>query len=551
MTKHWYQNAIIYSLDVKVFADSNGDGMGDLHGLIGKIDYLYSIGINCIWLLPIYPSPKVDDGYDVKDYRSIDKAIGDFDDFEELIRQTKIRGMRIIMDLVVNHTSIEHPWFLESKSSRDSPYRDYYIWNDEPDDDESEKVIFDESENSIWEYSEDTDSYYLHRYFKEQADLNIANSEVRKEILKIMEFWLDKGVSGFRVDAAHVVSDPTHVKRTDYKNLHKFFGTMREFLDERDPEAVLLGEASVDADELKKYFKSQDEEPRMHMLFNFLANKHTFLAVARGDGDSLTKGIELYDEVQLSHWLNYVRHHDELNLELLNDDERLEVWERFAPEEDMRIFGHGIRRRLPPMVNHDLRKMKLFYAITFSLPGSAMVNYGEEIGMGDDLDLDGRKSVRTPMQWSTEPNGGFSPVSKEKLYRPVIDHGEYDYKKLNVRQEQMKPDSFFNWMCMLIRMRTQNEVIGTGEWSIQKPLDSRAAAICYQAKRGRLLVVFNCSGDELTVKIPTDFTPKKLANIFSDHPYDEETDLENLKLRPYGFRWIEIYHEDEVNYINP
>ena len=550
MTKHWYHHAIIYSLDIKVFADSNGDGMGDMHGLISKLDYLRSIGINCLWLLPFYPSPKVDDGYDVKDYDNIDEAIGDFEDFDELIRELKLRGMRLIMDLVVNHTSIEHPWFLEAKSSRDSPYRDYYIWHDDPDD-ESEKVIFDDAENSIWEYSEETGSYYLHRYYKEQADLNIANPKVREEILKIMKFWLDKGVDGFRVDAAHVVSDPTHVKKTDYTNLHRFFGDMREFLEKHNSETILLGETSVEPDELNKYFKSKDHKPRMHMLFNFLANKHLFLAIARGDGASLTEGLTLFKDIHLSHWLNFVRHHDELNLELLDDDERREVWEVFGPEEDMRIFGHGIRRRLPPMVENDHRKMKLVYATTFSLPGCAMINYGEEIGMGDDLNLDGRKSVRTPMQWSTEPNGGFSHAPKEKLYRPVIDEGEFSFRNINVRQAQMKPDSFFNWMCTLIRLRTQNPIIGYGEWSIQKPLDKRAAALCYKAGHGRLLVVFNFSGEEITVKIAADFVAKKKANVFWDDVYEDEIDLDQLKLHPYGFRWIEIYDEEKVNYINP
>src|SRR5690606_21009345 len=269
MTKHWYHHAIIYSLDIKVFADSNGDGMGDMHGLISKIDYLRSIGINCLWLLPFYPSPKVDDGYDVKDYDNIDEAIGDFEDFDELIRELKLRGMRLIMDLVVNHTSIEHPWSLEAQSSRDSLYRDYYIWHDNPDD-ESEQALFGDAESSIWEYSEDTGSYSLHRYYKEQADLNIANPKVREEILKIMKFWLDKGVDGFRVDAAHGVSDPTHVQETDYTNLHRFFGDMREFLEKHNSETILLGETSVEPDELNKYFKSKDHKPRMHMLFNFL-----------------------------------------------------------------------------------------------------------------------------------------------------------------------------------------------------------------------------------------------------------------------------------------
>lgn len=551
MTKHWFKNAIIYSLDIEVFADDNNDGIGDIRGAINKLDYLRSIGISCIWLLPVYPSPKVDDGYDVKDYKNIDPDIGDLQDFDEFVYQARLRGMRIIMDLVVNHTSIEHPWFLEAKSSRDNPYRDYYVWHDNPDD-ESEKVIFSDTETSIWEHSPETDSYYLHRFYKEQADLNIANSAVRQEILDIMKFWVDRGVSGFRVDAAHIITDPTHIKETDYTNLHQFFEDMRALLEEIDPDLILLGEASVPPKELEKYFKSENGNPRMHMLFNFLSNKHLFLAMAREDGASLVKGLDLVDEFQYGHWLNFVRHHDELNLELLDDKERREVWNAFAPEEDMRIFGHGIRRRLPPMVKNDRRRMKLFYAITFSLPGTAMINYGEEIGMGDDLSLSGRDSVRTPMQWSTEPNGGFSTAAKEELYRPVIDHGQYHYKNVNLRQEQMDPDSFFNWMCLLIRMRTQFSIIGNGKWKILKTPDRRVAAFCYRAENSQLLVVFNCSREDVTVKIAADFKPIRLSDVFADYPYDEaDSNLDQLKLRPYGFRWIEIYDKEELDDSNP
>lgn len=547
--KPWYKNAIIYALDIKVFYDSNNDGIGDFHGLIKKLDYLASMGITCLWLLPFHPSPKADDGYDVADYYNVDPALGDLGDFAQFINEAKKRGLRIIMDLVANHSSIEHPWFKDAKSSRDSPYRDYYIWKDEPKEDK-EKIMFEGMQESIWEYSEETDSYYLHRYFKEQADFNIANPELQKEILKIMDFWLKIGVSGFRIDAAHVISDPSDIEHVDYGVLHKFFGAMRNFVDERDPETVLLGEASVSPDELEHYFTGEKEKPRMHMLFNFLSNKHLFLAFAREDGDSFIKGLKLYNDVHLSHWVNFVRHHDELNLELLNEEERYEVWEAFAPEEEMRLFGHGIRRRLAAMVNHDEQKMKLFYAITFSLPGTPLLSYGEEIGMGDDMNLDARESVRTPMQWCVEKNAGFSEAPKEKLYRPVIDNGDYDYKKINIRDQQLDPNSFLNWMCYLIRMRREYPVFGNGDWHIMNPSDNRVAAWYFEGDEVTLMVACNLSKEEVTVNIISDIIPVKMVNVFEDSRYDEKIDIEAFKLKPFGFRWIEITEKEEINYIN-
>lgn len=549
MLNPWYKNAIIYSLDIKTFHDSDGDGMGDFKGLISKLDYLASMGITCIWLLPFHPSPKIDNGYDVKDYYNVDPPLGNLGDFVQFIHEADQRGIRVIMDLVINHTSIENSWFQDAKSSRDSQYRDYYIWDDDPKEDE-EKIMFEGMEESIWEYSKETDSYYLHKYFKEQADLNLANPRVRTEILKIMEFWLKLGVSGFRIDAAHVVTDPTDVEHIDFGNLHQLFEDMRDFIDERNPEAVLLGEANVPEDELPKYFTNDEGQPRMHMLFNFLANKHIFLAFARESGEALSKGMKLYKPIHLAHWVNFIRHHDELNLELLNEKERQEVWNAFAPEEDMRLFGHGIRRRLPPMVKNDLAKLKLFYVISFSLPGTPLISYGEEIGMGDDLNLPGRESVRTAMQWSSKPNGGFSSAPKDKLYRPAIDYGDYDYRKINVQDQQKDPDSFLNWMCTLIRLRKQCPVIGTGEWHIMKPMDHRVAAIYYEGQESMMMVVFNLSKDDLRVKIISDIIPKRCTEIYQDNPYEEEVDINDLHLKPFGYRWIQILEKEEVNFLN-
>ncbi|SFD97530.1 alpha-amylase family protein [Nitrosomonas sp. Nm166] len=536
----WYRNAIFYSLDVKVFYDSNGDGIGDLQGVIQKLNYINSIGYGCIWLLPFYPSPKLDNGYDVKDYFNVDPLLGSLDDFSQLIDEASKRGIRIIIDLVINHTSVEHPWFLDAQNSRDSKYRHFYIWDDDPKSDETSIRTRDVRE--IWEYSEKTNSYYLHEYFKHQADLNLANPEVVSEVIKIMEFWLELGVSGFRIDAAHAVTNPVDVEHIDFGNLHTLFEKMNDLLKEKYPDAILLGEADVPPDELPAYFLSSDGRPRLHMLFNFISNKHTFLAFARNSGITLTKMLGLYHGIEkASYWLNFGRHHDELNLELLSESERKEVLSTFAPDENMRVFSHGIRRRLPPMLNNEIKRMKLFYAVIFGLPGAPLVYYGEEIGMGDDLDLEERNSVRTPMQWSDETNAGFSTCSYEKLYRPVISEGEFSYRKVNVLDQQNHPDSFLSFFCHLIKIRKQNSIISKGNLDVMQPDSEKVAAWSFKYKETLLMAVYNLSSDKIKTSFTTDIIPFRMIPILEDEQYGDEVDLSEFNLNPYGFRWVQIF----------
>ncbi len=551
---NWYKNAIVYTLDIKTFQDTNGDGIGDLPGLISRLNYLASLGINCLWLKPFHPSPKVDDGYDVADYYNVDPVFGDLGDFVHFIREAGKYGIRIIMDLVINHTSTEHPWFKNARSSEDAEFRDFYIWKKNPDLSE-DKVLLKGLEESIWEYTEETGCYYLHHYFTEQADLNITNPAVRNEILKIMDFWLQLGVSGFRVDAAHVVTNTDHVEDTDYNNLHTFFSEMRTFLANRAPEAILLGEASLPPDELKAYFGGKDAgDHRMHMLFNFLSNKYTMLALARQDGQTLMEGMKLYQPIALSHWVNFIRHHDELNMELLTDDEQQEVFNVFAPEEDMRMFGHGIRRRLPPMLKNDIARIKLTYALTFGLPGTPVLNYGEELGMGDNLDLEGRNAVRTPMQWCDEPNAGFSKASPDQLYYPVIDHGDYDYKRLNMRNQMSNPASLLSWMARLIGIRTLHPEIGEGEWNLVRADSPKVAAVQYILKNRlidrTLLVINNLHREPVTIKLSPSFIPQKTETIFSDGPYEEDHSLQQISLNGFGYRWIQVIEKEEIPLIN-
>lgn len=412
----WYRRAVIYSIDVKVYYDSDNDGTGDLRGVIEKLDHISSLGCNCIWLLPFFPSPRLDNGYDVTDYYNVDPQLGNIGDFVRLVDEAEARGIRIIIDLIVNHTSTSHPWFINSESSRDSKYRDFYIWDDEPDSDRKTGV----SGDSVWEFSKKSGSYYLHEYYDHQADLNLSNPEVVYEILNVMKFWLKLGVSGFRIDAAHSITSTVETEQNESGNLYTLFEKMNEITRELKPEALLLGEADVPVNDLKRYFAGKNGRPRLHMLFNFFSNRYSFLALAQKNNNALLYVMGLNGDPETSFFLNFVRHHDELNLKTLTREERDEVWNAFAPEENMRIFGHGIRRRFPPMVDNDSGRMKLFYALCFGLPGIPLVNYGEEIGMGDDLRLSGRESVRTPMQWNSNKNGGFSGAPEISLYRPVV-----------------------------------------------------------------------------------------------------------------------------------
>ncbi|WMJ72098.1 alpha-amylase family protein [Cytophagaceae bacterium ABcell3] len=550
MVNQWYKSAVVYGIDVKVFSDSDGDGMGDFQGLISKLDYLSSLGVNCLWLLPFHPSPKIDNGYDVADYYNVDPALGNLGDFVQFIHEADQRGIRVIMDLVINHTSVENSWFKDASATRESRYRDYYIWEDEPKENK-EKVMLKGIQESIWEYSEATDSYYLHRYFKDQADLNLANPRVRKEVLKIMDFWLKLGVSGFRIDAAHVVTDPADVDHIDFGNLHTLFDEMRAFLDIRNPNAVLLGEASVGPDELPKYFGNNESgKERIHMLFNFLINKHIMLSFARQEGATVAKGLKLYKDIAQSHWLNFVRHHDELNLELLSDDERMEVWNAFAPEEDMRLFGHGIRRRLPPMLKNNHARIRQIYSLMFSMPGTPLISYGEEIGMGDNLSLEGRESVRTPMQWSPVKGGGFSTADPEDLYRPVIESGDYSTEKINVNDQQNDPSSLLNWFCSLVKVRRQNPVIGMGAWDILNVSDSCAVALIYEMPEATVVVAHNLSPEPVEVSVDTGFLLKSAVEIFSDEKYDKEILFNKLKLNGYGYRWIQVLDKEKITFLN-
>jgi maltose alpha-D-glucosyltransferase / alpha-amylase len=534
MKYHWYKNAIIYSLDVELFYDSNNDGIGDFRGLIDKIDYLAALGITCLWLLPFFPSPKRDDGYDVTDYYNIDPKLGTLGDFAQLVDKANVYGIKVIIDLVVNHTSDQHPWFQEARKDPNSKYRNFYVWSEKPQPFEIAELVFIGEENTMWTYDEVARQYYLHRFYKEQPDLNIINPDVRDEILKIMGFWLSLGVSGFRVDAAAIIIEPYGMKGVEREELERFFEEMRSFLAARKTDAILLAEANVNATEIHTYIRDQS---RMHMMFNFFVNQHLFLSLARQNSGALQKALKQWPTANAAEqWLNFLRHHDELTLDKLSEDEKAEVFKKFGPKANMQIFNRGIRRRLIAMVNGNQVLLRLYYSLLMSLPGVPMIRYGDEIGMGDDLSLEGRDSVRTPMQWTSEMNGGFSQAKDGEYIRKVIGKGKFGYKKINVLDAQGDADSLLNWMERAIAIRKQCPEIGTAKLEVADSGDDRLLLHQYKSPHGDLWFVHNLSAQ----KINFDYSAhagrgETWVNIFKSNTLQSKT--KKIQVAPYGFHW--------------
>jgi maltose alpha-D-glucosyltransferase/alpha-amylase len=464
----WYKNAIVYCLDVETFQDSNDDGVGDFRGLSDRLDYLVGLGITCIWLLPFYPSPNRDNGYDVVDYYNVDACFGSLGDFVEFMYQAREHGIRVVIDLVVNHTSDQHPWFQEACQNRDSPYYDYYVWSQAKPPDADEGVVFPGVQDSTWTYNAQADAYYFHRFYAHQPDLNIANPAVREEICKIMGFWLELGVSGFRVDAAPFLIELKGIRDAPDVDPYHYLWEFREFLSWRRGDAILLAEANVSPDKLSMYFGESGPHPaKLHMLFNFLVNQQMFLSLAHQQATPLHKHMQAVPDIpSAAQWANFLRNHDELDLGRLSDAERQQVFAAFAPDPTMRLYERGIRRRLSPMLNNDQRRLELVHSLLLSLPGTPVLRYGQEIGMGDNLALDERTSIRTPMQWLNTHNGGFSAAPPEKLVRPMIAEGDYGFERVNVAEQRHRPDSLLNVIERMIRLRKELPAFGWGAWSM-------------------------------------------------------------------------------------
>jgi maltose alpha-D-glucosyltransferase/alpha-amylase len=535
----WWKNAVVYCLDVETFMDGNGDGVGDFVGLTQRLPYLSGLGVTCLWLLPFYPTPNHDDGYDVSDYYGVDERLGTLGEFVEFLRSARESGIRVVADLVVNHTSTQHRWFRSARASRDSPYRDWYVWADEPPVQEKE-VIFPDQETSNWAYDEQAGQYYLHRFYSSQPDLNLANPEVRDEIDRVMGFWTELGVSGFRVDAAPYLLGATGVEGRMPQDPHDILRQMRGFLSRRRGDAVLFGEVNLDAGDRTAYFG--DDGDQMNGLFDFLTSGALFTSLARGEAAPLAEQLSVTPEPpQGCQWLQFVRNHDELNLSRLPEDWKADVMRVFAPDEELRMYGRGIRRRLPTMLGGDSRRVELTYSLLLTLPGTPVLFYGEEIGMAENLDIPGRRSVRSPMQWSDRANAGFSTAPAGALTRPVLEGGPFGYREVNVADQRRRQDSLLNRLERAIRVRKECPEFGWGAWEVLETGDRRVLAHRCDWLEGTVLAVHNLSGNEVDVRIRLDdaVDVEGLTDVMSSATFDPvAADDLAFGIPPYGYRWL-------------
>ncbi|QLG29262.1 alpha-amylase family protein [Halorarum halophilum] len=539
----WFKNAVVYAVDVEAFNDSDGDGVGDFQGLTQKLDYLDRLGVSALWLLPFYPTPNRDNGYDVSDYYGVDPRLGTLGDFVEFMDEAEARGIRVIIDLVVNHTSDQHPWFKAAQEDPDSKYRDYYVWVDErpPPDPERATVFPGEVEDErVWTYDEEADAYYYHRFYPFQPDLNLANPDVRAEIYRIMKFWLELGVAGFRVDAATLMIQPKHPDAEQLDDPHEVLRSLKRHAVARRSDAVLLAEADDAPGELESYFGDGAE---MDLLMNFVLNAHLVAALATERAAPLAEGLERLPPADVGQWMNFLRNYDELNIGRLPKDLQDEVFERFAPDTDMRIYGRGIRRRLAPMLDGDERRVKLAFSLLFSMPGTPMLLYGDEIGMGEDLSLPGRTSVRTPMQWTDEENAGFSTASEDDLVLPVVSGGRFGHEEVNVAAQRADAESLLNWMERLIATRRESREIGEGSFSVIDVDHPCAFAHRYDFNGNAVVCVHNLSDGKCSLEFDLDLVQGDalyplLGN--ADHTRHDDGSCE-ITLDDYGYIWLRLH----------
>jgi maltose alpha-D-glucosyltransferase / alpha-amylase len=537
----WYKNGVIYCLSVATYMDANGDGVGDFKGLLRRLDYLHGLGITAIWLMPFQPSPGRDDGYDIADYYGVDPRYGTLGDFVEFAHGCKQRGIRIIIDLVVNHTSDQHPWFREARRSKDSPHRDWYVWSDTKPANASKGVVFPGVQKSTWTRDKEAGAWYFHRFYDFQPDLNTSNPRVQAEILKIMGFWIQLGVSGFRMDAVPFVISTKGPKVRKAQEQYDMLRAFREFLQWREGDAIILAEANVLPKTDMEYFGRDGD--RMHMMFNFHVNQHLFYALASADSRPLAKALRATKPRPASaQWGLFLRNHDELDLGRLTKAQRDLVFRCFGPDKDMQLYNRGIRRRLAPMLGGDRRRLELAYSLMCTLPGTPVIRYGDEIAMGDDLSLPERNCARTPMQWSTEPHAGFT--GSRKPVSPVIDQGPYGYDHVNVAKQRRDPNSMLNWTERIIRMRKEVPEIGWGDFEVIATQDPAVFIIRYDWRNNSVLFVHNLDEKPREIAFSTKLPEghgRLLINLLAeDHSRADKRGQHRIVLEPYGYRWYRV-----------
>ena len=546
----WWKNAVFYCADVETFYDWNGDGTGDIRGMTERIEYLYDLGVTCLWLMPFYPTARKDDGYDITDFFGVDPRLGTHGDFVELVRTARACGIRVIVDFVMNHTSDAHPWFKSARRSKDDPYRDYYVWSATKPKSSPKNVVFPDQEDSLWQLDRKTNEWYLHHFYKHQPDLNIANPKVQEEISRTLGFWLELGVSGFRVDAVPFLfakdgapGDPGVFDPFSY------LGDVRNFVTRRVGDAVLLGEVNLPYKQQKTFFGGPDGDG-LNMQFDFIGMQNIYVSLARGDARPIAKALRQRPQLDVtSQWVNFVRNHDELTLDKLSEDERQEVFDVFGPDPDMQLYGRGLRRRLPSMLGGDERRTRMAYSLAFSLPGTPVLFYGEEIGMAENLNIPGRLAVRTPMQWTGGDNGGFSKASKRRLTRPLPD-GLYGPERVNAADQRHDHRSLWWFMRNLIYTYRQQPEIGWSTTEILKqPNKAVLAHVCREKSGWAMVALHNFGAEGAIVPIQLEDAPPgsiliDLLDGLTEHKLGAQGRIE-LDLEPYGYRWLRLLRPED------
>jgi maltose alpha-D-glucosyltransferase/alpha-amylase len=522
----WYKDAVIYELRVRSFHDSNGDGIGDLRGLIQKLDYLKDLGVSALWLLPMYPSPLRDDGYDIADYVSVHPAIGTLDDFRRLLDEAHARGLKVITELVLNHTSDQHPWFERARrAAPGTPERDFYVWSDDPNKWSEARVIFQDYETSNWTWDPVAQSYFWHRFFSHQPDLNFDNPEVQAAMLDVVDFWFSLGVDGMRLDAVPYLYERAGTTCENLPETHAFLRTLRQHIDRGFEGRMLLAEANQWPEDAARYFGQGDE---CHMAFHFPIMPRLFMALHMEDSYPISDILEQTPAIPASsQWAIFLRNHDELTLEMVTDEERDYMVERYAADRQTRI-NLGIRRRLAPLLENDRRRIELMNLLLLSLPGTPVIYYGDEIGMGDNVYLGDRDGVRTPMQWSPDRNGGFSTANPQRLILPTISDPEYRYESVNVEVQAQSSSSLLWWMKRMIALRKQHTAFGRGSLRLLAPENRKVLAFLRQHAEATLLVVVNLSRHpqwvelelgELAGKVPVELLGNGAFPAIDTRPY--------------------------------
>ena len=535
----WYKDAVIYQVHVRSFFDSSGDGNGDFRGLAQKLDYLHELGINAVWLMPFFPSPLRDDGYDISDYRSVNPLYGTLEDFRSFLDAAHKRGIRVIIEMVLNHTSDQHPWFQESRSSRSNPRRDWYVWSDTDTKYKGTRIIFLDTELSNWAWDPVSKQYYWHRFFSHQPDLNWDNPVLREEIWSVMKFWLDMGVDAFRLDAIPYLVEREGTNCENLPETHEVIKDLRARMDGEYPGRMLLAEANQWPADLRAYFGNGDE---FHMAFHFPLMPRMFMGVKLEDRKPITEILKQTPEIPDNcQWCLFLRNHDELTLEMVTDLERDYMYDEYAKDKAMRL-NLGIRRRLAPLLDNDRRRIELMNGMLMSMPGTPIIYYGDEIGMGDNINLGDRNGVRTPMQWDGGWNGGFSPADPEMLYSPIMLNPVYGYHSVNVQSQKRFEHSLLAWMRRLIKIRKSTSVFGRGSMQFLYPANHRVLAYVRKLGAETILVVNNLSSSAQAVELDLKaYKGNILVEMFGRNVFPRIGDLPYLlTMGPYQFYWFKI-----------